>query len=151
VEEIRSRVPEIAFSSDIIVGFPGETEEDFEHTLDVVRQVEYDTLFSFRFSPRPGTPAEGMEPVAEEVARERHQRLLDTQLEIQTRRFQAAVGRTVEVLVEGPSKKGEQFSGRSRDNKVVNFTSDAPVAVNDLVLVRITHSHVNSLRGEAVS
>jgi tRNA-2-methylthio-N6-dimethylallyladenosine synthase len=149
VEEIRARVPEIAFSSDVIVGFPGETEEDFEHTLHVVRQVEYDTLFSFRFSPRPGTPAESMAPVPEEVARERHQRLLDAQLEIQTRRFQAVVGKTVEVLVEGRSKKGAQFSGRSRDNKVVNFTSDAPAAVNDLVSVRITHSYVNSLLGEA--
>lgn len=150
VREIRARVPQIAFSSDVIVGFPGETEEDFEHTLDVVRQVEYDTLFSFRFSPRPGTPAEGMEPVPEEVARERHQRLLDTQLEIQTRRFQAVVGETVEVLVEGRSKKGGQFSGRSRDNKVVNFTSETPVAVNDLVPVCITHSYVNSLLGEAI-
>jgi tRNA-2-methylthio-N6-dimethylallyladenosine synthase len=148
VGEIRARVPQIAFSSDIIVGFPGETEEDFGHTLEVVRQVEYDTLFSFRFSPRPGTPAEGMEPVPEEVARERHQRLLDTQLEIQTRRFQAVVGETVEVLVEGRSKKGGQFSGRSRDNKVVNFTSETPVTVNDLVPVRLTRSYVNSLLGK---
>lgn len=150
VAEIRARVPEIAFSTDVIVGFPGETEEDFEHTLDVVRRVEYDTLFSFRFSPRPGTPAEGMDPVPEEVARERHQRLLDLQLDIQTRRFAAVVGRTVEVLVEGASKKGGQFMGRSPDNKVVNFTSPHPVAANDLVPVRITHSHINSLLGEAL-
>lgn len=150
VEEIRARVQDIAFSTDVIVGFPGETEEDFEHTLDVVRTVEYDTLFSFRFSPRPDTPAEGMDPVPEAVARERHQRLLDTQLEIQIRRFAAAVGRTVEVLVEGGSKKGGQFMGRSPNNKVVNFTSASPVAVNDLVPVRITHSHINSLLGEAI-
>ena len=151
VEDIRKRVPDMAFSSDVIVGFPGETEEDFEHTLDVVRRVECDTLFSFRFSPRPGTPAEGMEPVPEEVARERHQRLLDVQLEIQTRRFASAVGRTVEVLVEGTSKKGDQYMGRSRDNKVVNFTSDHPVAVNSLVHVKITHSHINSLLGECLA
>jgi tRNA-2-methylthio-N6-dimethylallyladenosine synthase len=150
VEEIRARVPQVAFSTDVIVGFPGETEEDFEHTLDVVRRVEYDTLFSFRFSPRPGTPAESMEAVPEEVARERHQRLLDLQLEIQTRRFQQVVGQTVEVLVGGESKKGGQFSGRSRDNKVVNFTSSAPCAVNTLVHVRVTRSHVNSLLGERV-
>ena len=151
VDEIRARVPQIAFSSDVIVGFPGETEEDFGHTLDVVRRVEYDTLFSFRFSPRPGTPAGSMEAVAEDVARERHQRLLDTQLEIQTRRFAAAVGQTVEVLVEGESKKGGQFSGRSRDNKIVNFTSDRPVGVNTLAHVLVTHSNVNSLLGERVS
>ncbi len=150
IGQIRARVPEIAFSSDVIVGFPGETEEDFEQTLDVVRQAEYDTLFSFRFSPRPGTPAEGMGPVPEEVARERHQRLLDLQLEIQTRRFAAAVGRTVEVLVEGPSKKGGQFMGRSPDNKVVNFTSNQPAATNTLVQVNITRSNVNSLLGQAV-
>jgi len=94
-------------------------------------------------------PSEGMDPVPEAVARERHQRLLDTQLDIQTRRFQAVVGNTIEVLVEGRSKKGGQFSGRSRDNKVVNFTS-APVAIADLVPVRITHSHTNFLLGEAV-
>lgn len=151
VEEIRARVPQIAFSSDVIVGFPGETEEDFADTLDVVRRVEYDTLFSFRFSPRPGTPAESMAAVPDEVARERHQRLLDLQLEIQTRRFELAVGQTVEVLVEGQSKKGGQFSGRSRDNKVVNFTSAGPCAVNSLVQVRVTRSNVNSLLGERIS
>jgi len=151
VDEIRNRVPDMAFSSDVIVGFPGEGEEDFEHTLDVVRRVEYDNLFSFRFSPRPGTRAEGMEPVPEEVARERHQRLLDVQLEIQTRRFAAAVNGTMEVLVEGLSKKGDQYMGHSPDNKVVNFTSDWPVAVNSLVHVKITRSHINSLRGECLA
>ncbi len=117
----------------------------------MVRRVEYDTLFSFRFSPRPGTPAEGMEPVPEDVARERHQRLLDVQLEIQTRRFAAAVGRTVEVLVEGGSKKGGQWMGRSPDNKVVNFTSPRPAAVNSLVQVKVTRSHINSLLGECLA
>jgi tRNA-2-methylthio-N6-dimethylallyladenosine synthase len=151
VEEIRTRVPDIAFSSDVIVGFPGETEDDFKDTLDVVRRVEFDTLFSFRYSPRPGTPAQAMEAVPESVARERHQHLLDLQLEIQTRRFASRVGETVEVLVEGRSKKGGQFSGRSPDNKVVNFTNAAPANVNDFVLVKIAKSYVNSLLGEAVS
>ena len=151
VAQIRRRVPAIAFSSDVIVGFPGETEEDFEETLKVVRAVEYDTLFSFRYSPRPGTPAESMEAVAQGVARERHQRLLDLQLEIQTRRFASRVGRTTEVLVDGESRRGGQFSGRSPDNKVVNFTSDEPARVNSLVAVVITKSNVNSLLGERVS
>jgi tRNA-2-methylthio-N6-dimethylallyladenosine synthase len=150
VSEIRRRVPEIAFSSDVIVGFPTEAEEDFLDTLGLVREVEFDTLFSFRYSPRPGTPAAGMRPVPAVVARERHQRLLDLQLEIQTRRFAASVGRTVEVLVEGESKKGRQLSGRSPDNKVVNLTGGSRVAVNTLVPVKITASNVNSLLGEAL-
>jgi tRNA-2-methylthio-N6-dimethylallyladenosine synthase len=91
-----------------------------------------------------------MEAVPQAASRERHQRLLDLQLEIQTRRFAAKVGQTVEVLVEGASKKGGQFSGRSPDNKVVNFASAAPVRVNDFVLVKIARSNVNSLLGEAV-
>jgi tRNA-2-methylthio-N6-dimethylallyladenosine synthase len=149
VAGIRERVPAIALSSDVIVGFPGETEEDFEETLKVVREAEYDTLFSFRYSPRPGTPAADMEAVPEAAARARHQRLLDLQMEIQTRRFAASVGRVVEVLVEGESKKGGQFSGRAPDNKVVNFTSPGSVRVNTLVPVRILRSNVNSLLGEA--
>ena len=148
VQQIRERIPHIALSTDVIVGFPSETEEDFQHTLDVVRRVEYDTLFSFRYSPRPDTPAAAMEPVGDAVARERHQRLLDLQLEIQIRRFAAVEGRVVEVLVEGESKKGGQAMGRTRDNKVVNFAADRPVAVNTLVDVRVTHSAVNSLVGE---
>jgi tRNA-2-methylthio-N6-dimethylallyladenosine synthase len=147
--QIRERVPQIAFSTDVIVGFPTESEEDFQDTLDVIRRVEFDTLYSFRYSPRPGTVAAGMEPVRTSVARERHQRLLDLQLEIQTRRFAAHEGRTVEVLVEGESKRGKQYSGRSPDNKVVNFTSAGTVTVNTLVPVRITASRVNSLLGEA--
>jgi tRNA-2-methylthio-N6-dimethylallyladenosine synthase len=148
VRRIRERIPHIALSTDVIVGFPSETEEDFQHTLDVVRRAEYDTLFSFRYSPRPGTPAAGMEPVPEALARERHQRLLDLQLEIQTRRFAAMEGRVVEVLVEGGSKKGGQIMGRTPDNKVVNFSASRPVDVNTFVNVRITRSAVNSLVGE---
>jgi tRNA-2-methylthio-N6-dimethylallyladenosine synthase len=150
IDAIRARVPGIAFSTDIIVGFPGESEEDFQETLGVVRRVEYDTAFSFRFSPRPGTPAEGMEAVPEAVARERHQRLLDLQLQIQTRRFAAYEGRVVEVLVEGKSKKGGQFSGRTEDNKVVNFTTARVPAVNSFLDVKITRSAVNSLVGEVI-
>jgi len=151
VDEIRRKVPDLALSSDVIVGFPGETEEDFQETLKVVREAAYDTLYSFRFSPRPGTPAARLQPVPAAAARERHQRLLDLQLEIQTERFQRSVGKVLEVLVEGESKRGGQFSGRAPDNKVVNFTSDVPVSVNSLVPVLITRSNVNSLLGRRVS
>jgi len=151
VAEIRKRVPAIALSGDVIVGFPGETEEDFQQTLDLVKETRYDTLFSFVFSPRPGTPAARLEPVPRAAAKERHQRLLDLQLAIQTERFAAFVGKTVEVLVEGESKKGGQYSGRAPDNKVVNFTADRPVAVGDFIEVEVTRSNVNSLLGRAVS
>ncbi|MEJ2369198.1 MAG: TRAM domain-containing protein, partial [Acidobacteriota bacterium] len=147
--QIRERVPHIAFSTDIIVGFPTESEEDFEETLDVVRRVEYDTMFSFRYSKRPDTPAAGMgEQVPDDVARARHQRLLDLQAGIQARRFEACVGKTMEILVEGRSKKGTEWTGRAPDNKVVNFTSPVEPAINSLVDVKITASHVNSLFGE---
>lgn len=150
VGEIRRRIPEIALSTDFIVGFPGETEEDFQDTLEVVREAEYDTIFSFRYSPRPGTAAEKLEPVPRSVAMERHQRLLDLQAVIQERRFRAFVGREVEVLVEGESKKGGQYSGRDPSNKIVNFTCTRPVEVNSVVRVRVTRSAHNSLVGEAV-
>lgn len=149
VGQIRERVPHIVFSTDVIVGFPTESEEDFEETLDVVRRVEYDTMFSFRYSKRPDTPAAGMgEQVPDDVARARHQRLLDLQAGIQARRFEACVGKTMEILVEGRSKKGTEWTGRAPDNKVVNFTSPVEPAINSLVDVKITASHVNSLFGE---
>ncbi len=151
VGAIRARVPEIALSTDVIVGFPGETEEDFEETLGVVRAAEYDTMFSFRYSLRPGTPATGLELVPEEVSRERHQRLLDVQAPLQARRFKASVGKTLEVLVEGRSKRGTEWMGRSRDNKVVNFTAPREPRVNRFVQVAITRAGINSLTGEAAS
>lgn len=150
VEEIRKRVAGIALSSDFIVGFPGETEADFEDTLDVVRRVEYDTLFSFRYSPRPGTPASKMDAVDAVVARERHQRLLNLQRKIQARRFAAYTGRVVEVLNEGESKRGGQFMGRTECNKVVNFTAESRPAVNSFAMVLITRASVNSLGGVMV-
>lgn len=148
VREIRVRVPDIALSTDVIVGFPSETEEDFLETLDVVREAEYDTIFSFRYSPRPGTLSARLEPVPEEIARERHQRLLATQLPIQTRRFKAFVGKTIEVLVEGRSKRGTEWMGRSSDNKIVNFSSNNNPSINSFVNVEITRAGVNSLYGK---
>ena len=151
VGEIRRRVPDIALSTDFIVGFPGETEEDFLDTLTVVREAEYDTIFSFRYSARPGTVASKLDPVPREVAMERHQRLLDLQTEIQERRFQAFVGREVEVLVEGESRKGGQYTGRDPSNKVVNFISPSPLEVNSYIRVGITRSAHNSLVGKVAS
>lgn len=147
VGQLRQRVPDLALTTDLIVGFPGESEEDFLETLKVVEAVEFDGIFSFRYSPRPDTPSAALEAVPEEVARERHQRLLDVQNPIQAKRYQSVVGQTVEVLVEGRSKKGSEWMGRSRDSKVVNFTAPADPPVNTFVLVKVAKAGINSLVG----
>jgi tRNA-2-methylthio-N6-dimethylallyladenosine synthase len=152
ISAVRERVPHVALSTDIIVGFPAESEADFEDTLDVVRRVEYDQIFSFRYSPRPGTPAASMgEAVPEETARMRHQRLLQEQAPIQARRYRAFAGRVMELLVEGPSAREGTWAGRTPCNKVVNFGAPLPPKPGTLVTVRVTRSSQNSLQGELVT
>jgi len=144
---IKSLVPGIVLSTDIIVGFPTETEEEFEESLECLREVRFDSVFSFRYSPRPDTPAAEMEQVPEIVARERHQRLMDLQLGIQTRDHSLLVGRREEVLLEGVSRRGGQYMGRTQGTIVVNFTSDRSLEVNTFHDVVITGSHPHSLEG----
>ncbi len=148
IDKIKKIVPEIALSSDFIVGFPTETEEDFEETLKCVSYIQFDTIYAFRYSPRPRTTAEKFEKVPDEQAKERLNRLLDLQFEIQRKRFQSMVGKEVEVLLEGESKKGNQYTGRTDCNKVVNFTSKEPLEINHFYNVKITQSLVHSLIGE---
>lgn len=148
VDEIRKIVPNIALSSDFIVGFPLESDHDFEETLKCVSYIEFDTIYAFRFSPRPGTAAEKLEKVPDKVAKERLNRLLGLQFEIQKKRFESFVGQEVEVLLEGESKKGNQYTGRTDCNKVVNFTSKNNLAINQFYNVKITQSLVHSLIGE---
>ncbi len=149
VKRLREVRPEIAITSDMIVGFPGETEEDFRATLEVMERVRFDGLFSFKFSPRPGTLAARLpEPVPEPVKEERLARLQALQQAHTLERNQALVGVVRPVLVEGPSKAGGgQVSGRTPENKIVNFPGD-PAWVGREVDVRITAAAVNSLRGE---
>ena len=122
---IREHVPDVALTTDVIVGFPGETDEDFEHTLDVVEQVGYDGAFTFIYSPRRGTEAAEMSEhfVPHEIAVERMERLVEVVQRRAREQAQRFVGRTMDVLVEGSSRKDPmQLRGRSRHNKVVNFT-----------------------------
>ena len=123
VAMIREHVPDCALTTDIIVGFPGETEADFEETLEVVEEVRYDSAFTFIFSPRRGTEAadaDGQLPHA--VKRERMERLVEAVQRRATERAQRFVGRTMEVLVEGPSRTDpSRLRGRIRHNKTVNF------------------------------
>jgi tRNA-2-methylthio-N6-dimethylallyladenosine synthase len=148
VAMIREHVPDCAITTDIIVGFPGETDEDFEQTMEVVEQVRYDGAFTFIYSPRRGTEAATLEEqVAHEVKRERMERLVDAVQRIQYERAQRFVGRTMEVLVEGPSRTDQsKLRGRTRHNKTVNFPGLAQPG--ELAQVEITAATSTTLAGE---
>ncbi len=144
----------ISLTTDIIVGFPGETEEDFEQTLSLLAQVGYDAVFAFKYSARPNTPAISMEDsIPEDIKSRRLQVLLESQREIQRALYSKHIGQTIEVMVEGNNSARGQVSGRSSQNKVVNFTVNSAIfpAPGTYMNVRITQSFPNSLLGEAVA
>lgn len=149
VEKLRIAIPDIAITTDIIVGFPGETEQDFEDTLDLVKRIEFDSAFTFLYSKREGTPAAKMEnQVDEEIKRERLNRLMKIQDEITLKKSLQLKDKTLEVLVEGISKGNkERLSGRTRTNKLVNFFGPDTL-IGKLVNVKITEPHTWSLLGE---
>jgi tRNA-2-methylthio-N6-dimethylallyladenosine synthase len=150
----REAIPDLAVTTDLIVGFPGENDDDFRRTLEVVDEAEYDAAYTFVFSPRPGTPAADMtdEFVPAEVAQDRMRRLVEVVERHALRRHEARVGRVEEVLVDGPSKKDASVvSGRTRQNKLVHFTAtDGAARPGALVDVRVTHAAPHWLRGELV-
>jgi tRNA-2-methylthio-N6-dimethylallyladenosine synthase len=149
IAELREAVPDVTLSTDLIVGFPGETEADFAATLEVVERARYDNVFAFRYSPRPGTPAATMpDQVPAEVKAERNTRLLEVTGRVAAERSARLAGRTVDVLVDGHSRKdAAALSGRTRCNRVVNFAAGNGVRVGDVVPVRITEVLPHSLRG----
>ena len=139
IEALRRRIPEMTFGTDVIVGFPTETDADFEQTLELVREVEYDTLYSFAYSARPGTAAlEFGDAVPADVKMERLQRLQAEQQGIQERRMARWVGSVVEVLVDGPdAKRPGVWSGRTPEARVVNFRGEsAPGRLERVVVER---------------
>lgn len=148
IELIRKYMPEAAITTDIIVGFPGETEEDFLETVDLVRQVKFDSAFTFVYSKRTGTPAARMEdPVSLEEKKERLQRLNDALSHISRGINDKLQDTVVEVLVEGPSKTNDaMLSGRTTTNKTVIFAGD-PSLVGKLVNVKITEAQTWVLKG----
>jgi len=152
VENLRSSMPGIGLSTDLIVGFPGESDEDFEATLDLVRQAQYDSFFSFEYSPRPDTAATRYEDtVPAELKRERLVCLQKEQRQVQTRKNAAWIGSSVEVLVEGFSRRTQSdVMGRTSSNQVVNFPGD-PNLIGKLVTVRVVGSSPNSLYGDPAS
>lgn len=149
VENIYRKFAEPVLTTDIIVGFPGETDEDFEDTMDVVRKARYDLAYTFLYSPREGTPAATMdEQVPQEVKMERFNRLLALQNQISLSKNQAMMGKVYEVLVEGTSKTSDKIlTGRTRGGKVVNFPGEQS-DIHQLRMVEIVGARTWSLQGE---
>jgi tRNA-2-methylthio-N6-dimethylallyladenosine synthase len=149
--EMRAAIPDLALSTDLIVGFPGESDADFEQTVTAVEEVGYDSAFTFVFSPRHGTEAAEMpDQVPEEVKRERIGRLIEVVQRVAEARNQGRIGRVEEVLVEGPSRTDENLlRGRTRRNTTVNFTGSAQPG--ELVPVEIEAATSTTLRGTAVA
>ena len=141
VEKIRSRIPDMSLTTDIIVGFPGETEEDFQDTLDVVRKARFDSAFTFIYSKRTGTPAAAMEnQVPEDVVKDRFDRLLQTVEEISREESGRDTGKTLEVLVEGPDEGREGWlTGRLSNNILVHFPGDQAL-IGKLAMVKLLSS-----------
>jgi tRNA-2-methylthio-N6-dimethylallyladenosine synthase len=151
IAAIKRSKKDIAITGDMIVGFPGETDEDFNETMSLVAEVEYDGLYIFKYSPRPRTPAAAYtDSIPEEVKTERFLRLQELQDRIQRLRYERYLGREVEVLVEGTSSRSpSDYTGHTRCNKVVNFPI-ATEALGKLVDVKITDVKSHSLYGEMV-
>jgi tRNA-2-methylthio-N6-dimethylallyladenosine synthase len=150
VAALRAVRPDMTFSTDVIVGFPGETEEDFAQTREVFEACDFDMAYIFKYSVRTGTPAAEMgDGVAEEVKEARNQILLETLRNNSLRRTAALVGTVEEVLVEGRDRTGRRFTGRTRGNRVTVFDAD-PSVVGEVVPVRIDRATVSTLYGERV-
>ena len=151
--DARTGIADLAVSTDIIVGFPGETDDDFERTLQVAAAAEYDYAYTFIFSPRPGTEAAAMTDrfVEPAVASERFARLRVVIERSALAKHLARVGRVEEVLVEGPSKKDPAVtSGRTRQNKLVHFRPDRPLRPGAYALVQVTDAAPHHLMGRFV-
>jgi tRNA-2-methylthio-N6-dimethylallyladenosine synthase len=151
VHKLRERIPNIAITTDIIVGFPGETDEQFENTLKVVERIRFDGAFMFAYSPRPGTPAAAMEnQVPRHIKQERLERLIALQNRITCEINASQVGRVFEVLVEGPSQKDpSKLAGFTRENKMMHFVGGREL-IGKIVRVRADEAHLWGFYGTLV-
>jgi tRNA-2-methylthio-N6-dimethylallyladenosine synthase len=151
IAKIRAAKRPISITTDIIVGFPGETHEDFDETLRLLDDVQYDGMFSFKYSPRPNTPSLSMnDPISEEEKGRRLANLQEKQRQIQAVRNTALIGQTFEVLVSGKSRRENQWSGHTSSHRVLNFTSLQKGLLGHYVQVRVMGAGPNSLVGEQV-
>ena len=148
---LRSKIPDISLTTDLIVGYPGETQEDFERTCELVAQVGYDSAFTFIYSPRIGTRAADMpDQIAEKISSERIQKLIALQKEITHERYASYIGQVHSVLVDEASKRDStQMAGKNQYNITVNFPGNAEL-IGRIVKVRITSAGESTLRGERV-
>ncbi|MBN2419912.1 MAG: tRNA (N6-isopentenyl adenosine(37)-C2)-methylthiotransferase MiaB [Deltaproteobacteria bacterium] len=147
-QKLRDLDSDFAITSDVIVGFPGESDSDFKKTLDLIEKIEFDNLFSFKYSDRKGTKASEMKGKLDEKTKSSRLKILqDLQKENTLVRNKRLEGKTVEILVDGISKLGTQYSGRTDTNKIVNFTSKKDI-IGQLANVTIKRSFINSLQGE---
>jgi tRNA-2-methylthio-N6-dimethylallyladenosine synthase len=152
IRKLRAAVPDLVLSSDFIVGFPGETEAEFEQTLRLVEELDFDASYSFVYSKRPGTPAADLPDETPEAVKLARLKRLQVQLDLQARTHsQAMLGKTLEVLVTGKAKRDEgELQGKTRENRVVNFVGNTEL-IGQLIPVRITHVNAHTLRGEVAS
>ncbi|NLM35488.1 MAG: radical SAM protein, partial [Clostridiales bacterium] len=151
VRNIKREIPNVALTTDIIVGFPGETEEDFLDTLNLVKEVEYDSAFTFIYSRRKYTPADKMEDqIDDAIKHDRFNRLVQVVNEISAKKNMEYQDKVVKVLVEGKSKNDEtKLSGRTETGKLVNFTGNED-SIGKIIEVKITQALTFSLNGEAI-
>jgi len=150
IDSLRVQRPDLALSSDFIVGYPGETDDDFEQTLDLARRVQYDTAFCFKYSPRPGTPASKSEDdVPESVKDERLQRLLTLMRQQTQQAMQNKIGKTESVMIEKQGRNPGDLEGRTEDFKIVHFAGQARL-IGQIMPVTITEAYGQSLRGKLV-
>lgn len=151
VESVREAMPDIALTTDIIVGFPGESSQEFEDTLDIIKRLKFDSAYTFIYSPRKGTPAVNIEDkIRIEEKKERLAKLIEIQSKISRMKNDAYIGKVKEVLVEGRSKTNDKvLTGRTRENKIVNFIADEKV-IGQLIRVKITKARSWSLEGEVL-
>ena len=153
VEDLRSAIPDVSITTDLIVGFPDETEELFEQTLSFVSEMKFDAAFTFLYSKRSGTPAADMEEqIPQSVKQSRLQRLMDLQNDIALSLNQRWVGREVDVLVDGPSKTDPTvYSGRTSQNKIVLWPAEANDQAGSFRTVKIDSAQTFLLKGNAIS
>jgi tRNA-2-methylthio-N6-dimethylallyladenosine synthase len=155
ISRVREAMPDAAITTDIIVGFPGETDEDFDHTLDVVRQARFAGCFTFQYSKRPGTPAADMaDQVPPDVVRSRYERLVEVVEDVAWAQNRAQIGRVVEVLVaEGEGRKDDRtarMSGRAADNRLVHFAAVPDARPGDVVSAEVTYAAPHHLVADNV-
>ncbi len=152
VQKLRKAIPEIAITTDVIAGFPGETEEQFQRTYDLMKKIKFDYAFTFKFSPREGTKASKFkDQIPEEIRLERLQKLIKLQEKITLKKYKDQIGKTKEIYVEKVSKKSEdELSGKSRDFKITVFKGDKSL-IGDFVNVKITDATGWTLKGKILN